>query len=452
MRGTPAEVALALQKQKSVWARLRINQLTYVEVNLEDHVGKDVMLEASWGEDSPDSPCGTATFNLIREVGTLNLSPLMETSAFNAGSGGYFPRLWPAASIYLDTATVPKGVTPSEAHYKNVFTGRLDTINIAADEKSMQLTCRDWGGWYINRWIRPSDPSVNGVKFGASGGQAVESAMQDILDYVYGSTFIGGTLVHFANLYVPVSPSWFILEYAQEKMAVLEALRNNLALQFGWDVRFRYDSFPGGDDTFKLTLWDGGASKEVSPGVLAPDVEIGPGQYYKITDLSISDNDIRNVCDIWYGNRQLYTAFDSASVIQYGERYMELVEPRSSNVNTLIEAQRLGGRVMSDLAQPAATHSIELPYFWPIQMGDVHKYLPDDRRYSSPQILSVVGYRHTISASQLRTIVNTRGKPAVAFREWFTGQPQMTFVSTTDPVGPARENAIHFKVDSIAFP
>lgn len=216
-------------------------------------------------------------------------------------------------------------------------------------------------------------------------------------------------------LYTPTSPGWMIREYEQPRVLPLDALRQ-LALQIGWDVRFRYDAA----GVFRLTFDEPARTKTV------PDTDFGPTEYLDARQLDVTDANIRNVVRVYYtdaatGTRLFEERSDAASIARYGRRYMELAEDAASNIDSAAEAGALADAAVSDLATPDAEQAIETMFFWPAELGDLYAFQPNGVHYDTEQRFAVSRLDWSLGASGPgtgRTTIAVRGKPAGAYRRW----------------------------------
>lgn len=428
-----------------VWVRLSLNRYTYFETRISDPGANDVLVSVQMGEDI-DSPCGAATITLFRRNGLLNLSPLV-ASAYTAGR---VPLLYPGSYWKLETSIDVPG-TGGPANWFEIMSGRVDKVNIANDETTMSLTCRDNGGFFINDWLWPKTGSPEegqgALKFG-TGTARLDILFQDILNYVYG-TFAnpGGGFTNAVSLFVPEVPNFFVAEYPQALGPVLQILQDKALNTIGWDCRFRYDS----SETSKLTL------VPVHRTLGIPNAFIADSEILSIKALEIDDSDLRNLIEGFASDRSIFFSdFNATSALDYGIKPMRIAEDRAGHIDTMPELQTLVGAAASDLNWPSATHDIDLLY-WPcVQLQDVYQFYAP-QYHDQIQAFSVTGFQHELSVDRFRTTIQSRGnpagaKPAAAYKRWVGGSPRMVHVSLTEPVGTAEERALWIKVSDLAFP
>lgn len=386
-------------------------------VDLTDLYGIDWVRSATIRE-GVDSIMASATIELTREYEELSLAGMMTGSRVNAAS----TVVDIAREIKIETATIGGDDAPASGDWVLVFHGFVDDIDFGGNNPVMRLICRDKGAELADTFIE----SV--AIYGSAGGQAVQTAMQNILNANLGSP---------PTLYVPTSPGWNILEYKQDKEPVLSAVRK-LADQIGWDLRYKWRS---GTAQYELTLY-------------APDRALVGGslrtfdsaEYYSVTQAAISRKNIRNRIKITYSDptqeirdvggspyRCTYIAEDAASKTKYGTRYMEIAESSSSNIDSAAEAQVMAENIRDDLKEPTLTHVIELPYFWPAELADYYTFAANGTHYDTNQSLAVVGFTHSLTRDKCRTTLETRGRPSAGTRRWLEieGRPG---------VGPATDD------------
>jgi hypothetical protein len=356
-----------------------------------------------WGEHI-DQPVGSGSVTLkrsVRGISVKSLSPLMQTSIVNRLDDGvtYAPILDAARAIRVLTAiNIPGTGRPgsSSPDWKEVFRGKID--DIAWESDPVVIAMRDDGAPLLDAFIE--DERI----YGTVAGIAVQTEMQKILD---DNMSIGAY-----SLVTPVNPLWNVTQWAQDQTHVLEALRA-LAMQIGHDVRFVWDA----SNNFVLTFSLPQRAKD------AWDAVFGPDEYFDVTQLSVSDADVRNVGKGRFFDKATQTVqtilrTNDASIARYGRRYMEIVEGATSNIDSAAEMTAMLDAMLADLALPIAEQSISTSYFWPAQLGDLYMYRANGVHYDTDQLYALVGYEHAAQDGEIVTTMTSRGKPAGAYREW----------------------------------
>ncbi|MBA3853328.1 MAG: hypothetical protein C0503_02875 [Gemmatimonas sp.] len=413
-------------------------QAHFVKVEVRDSDGewrdlsalsglKDWLLSVSIECERLDQPVSQATVSLRRD-GPLGdtLAPLMEASPHNRNlADAYAPLLDYGAPIRIGVIVVQRdesegfapgllrllteageliltedefGLVTESIPFVPVFEGRIDRVTWQGDP--IQIFCSDLGAWLMDTQIEAID------EYGDEEGVPVEEVMQDILNAW--PSVLGGVLLH-----VPVSPGWLVRRFEQDRVKVLEAIRA-LALQIGWDVRYRYAD----DGVFRLTLYEPDRTADT------PVFTIGADRYYDVRQLEVKLDDIRNVVAVKYitpeGVSGVQVATDAASVARVGRRYMEIQEAAASNIDSAAEALALAEAAVHDLSVPPVDKEVEIDLCWPLQKDDVVGFSPNGVHYDEAQQYAVVGLRHELSNATGRTTVQLRGAVAGAYREWLT--------------------------------
>lgn len=358
--------------------------------DLTDFLDRDWVTSVSWGE-TIDEPISELRFDLIRESGSVSLSPFRGDSLANDGGSA----IDAGRGIRLYTATTEHGVAPVSGDWKLVFEGVIDSFDAA---KSFQGIARDLAGELVDRQIKER------LQYGSEEGTPIETVMQDILD-AWAPDF---------TLRTPIIPGFLITSYWQDKMSVWDAIRT-LAGLIGWDVRMRWD-----EDTssFRLTFF------EPDRDATLPVWTIRPDRYFDVTRLGVDRTNVRNVVRISYTDsenddeRAFVEDDDAASIARYGERWMEIEEASDSPINTEAEALQLLAAALSDLSTPTVEQEIEMPYFWKVQLGDFGRFEANDVHYDDDQDLAVTSIRHELSPGRERTVLGVRGKPVGFYRDW----------------------------------
>lgn len=445
--------------------------------DVASYPGFNALETASWGEDV-DGPHATADVVLLAHAEKWSVSPLISAAAVNRGFN-------PAASYaaFLDlnrelriSVAVGGGDGPVGT-YLVVFHGRIDTIDAGGER--LQLACRSLSGALHDTWIEeervysfgtvsgnpvsmrvwapstaystsdyilPTEAKRNGRFYkcttaGTSGtteptwptsstvadgtathtyqsttstaGNLVEKVMQNILDDNGFSSVV---------LYTPTPSTWAIKQFLQKREPVFDAL-TNLAMQIGWQVRYKWRS---GTGQFELTFSQPDRAKSAVDRVFAAS------DYAGIPRLALDLSSIRTTVRVRYPNaasldpagnptRAVVTRTDSTAETKYGRRFMEISEADSSQIDSSTEATAMADAALADLKDPKVEQSVDLLGGFPfVELGDLYRFTANGYHYDADQELAVFGYRHEANgAGVMSTRLDCRGKPSGAFSGWF---------------------------------
>jgi hypothetical protein len=343
-----------------------------------------------------DQPVASGSVTLRREAGGQSLSPLVASSALNIVGGSYSPLLYAGRRCRLSGAVALPGDAPT---WKLLCNGKIDRVDWHSSESEVVVEFRDLGSLLLDAFIEVAD-----VEYGSLAGVPAQVVMQQLID----ATYPGVTLT------VIDDPLFAISLYKQAQSGLLEAIRN-VALQYGGDVRYRFDP----SDASTLQAWMPNRAKSL------PDWTIGPSEYDDITALTVSDSDIRNIIKVPYidgvtGLPASVTVTSAPSIALFGRRFMQITEDATSQIDTLGEASAMAGFALSDLAAPKADHEIKTRFFWPVQIADLGAFTSNNVHYNTDQLLAVVSFKHSFENGQWDTTIKTRGNPAAANRGWLT--------------------------------
>jgi hypothetical protein len=368
---------------------------TWVELTNLD--GRDWFFSADRKE-SVDQPCASLSVTLHREMGPLSLAPLMEKSPLNLVGGVYTPMIDAWRRIRLYTAMMPHGVAPSSGDWRLRFDGRIDDFDAGGDDGTLKLECRDRGA-ELDVFIRSVEV------YGSDGGSSLESQMQAMLTTVMG--------VSSPTLYTPVSPGWNVHVWQQEEACLRDALRK-LAQQIGWDVRYAWRA---ATSQYELTLYCPDRTKAV------PDLTLGPGQYHLIPSSKIGRERVRNQVKIEYtdratGTRQTYYVEDAASRERFGDLYCGVGEASTSNIDSPVEAAKMGNGILSDLSTPQLEQTADMPYLYAVELGDLVRFSGNGVQFDGNKDLAVISISDHLSREACTTALGLRGKPAGGYERW----------------------------------
>jgi hypothetical protein len=163
----------------------------------------------------------------------------------------------------------------------------------------------------------------------------------------------------------------------------------------------------------------------------------------------VSRNTVRNVLKVTVNDSARTTVEDAdhASIDLYGRAFIEFSELGiGSYINTSEEGFNLLLYAKSDLSQPKATMEVPLPYFWPLELNDLVRFPANSVHHDTDLTLAVTGFTHILSEDgDASTVIQTRGRPAAANRDWRYNKPIDKICRPTDPVGTARPGTIWLK-------
>lgn len=379
----------------------------HARLEVEDSTGGFGVIDGSWLESMRwswdiDQPVGQMLIDIRRDDGQStgkSFAPLDEESTFNVNStAGYAPLLDAGREIRVYTAVRELGsAAPNTSEYDYVFNGEIDRV--AWPQSPLQITARSKLLASANdRWIETT------TVYGASSGDAVENVIQDLLD---DWTDLGTTLL------VSSSPGFVVTKYEQQQQSVLQAM-TVLSQLIGWDIREVYDE---ASSAWRLEFSEPNRTATSSDISYTFDASL----YRDVRQMEIDRLDVRNYISVLYGpasSRGEVTADSTDSIAKYGRRWAQVQEADDSPISTSSEAQTLADAMLSDLKDPIAEQEIELPYWWPAEIGDYYGFLGNDIHYSTDQYFAVTSIRHDLRKDQQRTSIRVRGKPAGQYLRW----------------------------------
>lgn len=419
----------------------------------------------------------TATVRLFRSEGLLSLSPLATPDALDPFSGA--PVVAVGRRLKVFVSVQPSDLVVSGVEIE-VFDGFVDEVTWPEDE--MEVICTDrraksrdtWierervyglcqganatKGAYIwkgdlfaialNDLVVPSDGKRNGHYYKATTVTSAQGTTEPAWPTGTGATVVSGgvtfteagtthattgvaveTLIQqliddnglssFATLQTPVSPSWNIKPFLQERMSVWDAIER-LAAQMGWTLRYEWN---GTLSRYELTLKEPARSSSTVARTFATTDEL------EVREASLDVYDIRNVVRVNFSNtsvggpqndpvRTYYDSTDSTSVTKYGRRFMEVQEADTSNIDTPTEAARMADAIRDDLSEPTCRITLTCPIDPFLELGDRVTIPADGFRWDAAQTLAIASIAMSITAAGATSTFGLRGKPAARMKGW----------------------------------
>jgi hypothetical protein len=408
---TGAEVAVLNNPERSVATRLQIQNIdgtwkTLTNLSGVGFSGLNFLKSVSWGTDI-DSPTWNGSVTLASEIqisplAKVSISPYMTTSPANVDDGGDPAPLIEGMRRIRWYTTVADLVGGSATEHK-VFDGYVVEVQHSGDDLSLSVS--DIGHALVIAQIESE-------RLYDATGVLLEDQIQTVLYDTMETS--APPLTADVSIAGDVTLS---SKYTQDRVKLMEAIRNLAQLTVGANVRYRWV----GED-MALTLWLPPRDATMLDG--SEDFTYDKDRMEPTVSFREKTDDIRNVGSIWYQDSDKKAVVEitynvQASINKYGRRYFEFREAATSQINTAPEATDFIKSAIDDLAQPKAEKQFTAPYNWAADIYDVYKLLPNDIYYSEPQWHAVTRIQHEITdGGRAVTTFDTRGNVAGYSRRW----------------------------------
>lgn len=348
-----------------------------------------------------DTPTASCVVTLNGGKGAASIHPGMTTATQNVG--GRLVDVARAFRVFL--AVMPLGVAagafPASPDWKLIHHGMIDTIDDTRGEV-VSFTGRDL--------MVPILDAVFGTTrtYGTAQGVAVETVLQSMLSDVLG----GAAPV----ITTPVSPAWLITASPMYTVKVgtgLYAAMKQLADQIGWRLWY------GVTGTTPTLFFTGPTRVPV-----AADWTIAASEVHDIASNRFSLEPVRNSVLVQFRDvanvPSTATATNAGSITAYGTRPMVVIEAKSSQLRTALQAQRMADAIVSDLALPLLTQTIVHQHaMWSVEPTDVLDVAANGVHFDAQQRLAVTSTRLEIGRDALcKATWTVRGSPASRGRGW----------------------------------
>lgn len=306
-----------------------------------------------------------------------------------------------------------------------LFNGVIDAVDLSGDSTTATVTCRDAiSATLQDRWIKAE--TIYGREEGRDIGLVIGDILRDWLGWG-DQLFVG-----FADFAITL--------WRQDPAPIATALEQ-LAALIGFHLRPFYNPQR---QAFLLELRDPVRSSTT------PDMTWPVALWRALARASEDLSDVRNVVEVFYkdgkdasGNYKFSAPVirtDSASVAKYGERWMQIKEGSTSQIDTLAEAEAFADAVLSDLSEPLLNLEIEVPLFPWIEVGDLARFAADGVYFGADQDVGVVAVRHVVTADSASTRLVCAGKRIAGRRRWLDREARPGQASTArkkKPLGSA---------------
>jgi hypothetical protein len=477
---TVAERAAVAAPHHGAFSKFEVQDADGVYRDYTQYLRTDWFTGASI-EESIDQNTMTLNATLLRETGTLSLSPFVAASLINRNAGGSYATAIDAWRKWrLSLAVMREGYPPTGTDWKETCQGRIDIIEWSGEQ--INITGRGEEAVLLDFWIATER------QYGSVGGIAMETVIQSLND---------NNLVALSPaLYTPVSPSYLMNAWTQQKGNLFPA-DVAVASKAGAVIRYRYDA----SDVNRLTLLK--PNRTATPG--SEVWTLSPSEYTKVLRVAIDKSGIRNFIKLRFvhptlgiqtviyphmagtgtvactagvatfsssqagiikaaadgsnteiivaGIAYTVTAFNgttgatllsqlatggvpafgasaftlhdtlsgagtTTSLSRFGRIDEEFDLSYDTQVNDSTKAQGMCDAIGSDQEFPDLEQQFETLGAWFIQLYDYGKFEANPQLYDSPQYGGVTRIRHDIADATIKTTIDVRGKPAGGYKTW----------------------------------
>lgn len=467
---TAADRSAASALRLGTFAKLEITDSTGAWVDVSTGLQRVDWLNSVTISDAIDRNAAQLSGSLLRDTGTLSLSPFRSDSLLNQVGGSYATMLDLWRRWRCSTATMREGYPPTGDDWKGLAEGRIDIIDI---QDEIQISGRSEEAVLIDKWIDCER------QYGSGGGIAMETVLQSMLDD-------NGIAV---TLYCPVSPGYNMNAWTQPKDSLYSAMAA-VAAKAGCVLRYRYDSA----GTYRLTLFKPNRTATVE------DWALGPWEYTALPQCKIDKTGIRNFIKLRYAHATLGTqtviyphmagtgtvacvagaaTFSSSqagvlqnganviiagipytvsafsgtttctllsqlstggiptfgasaftahgtlsggglttSITRFGRVDMEIDLSFDSQVNDATNAQAMCDAVGSDMEFPNLEQQFETPGFWFVQLHDYGRFYANGVQYDTDQLAGITSIVQDLRGGTVKSTLGARGKPAGRYTQW----------------------------------
>lgn len=223
------------------------------------------------------------------------------------------------------------------------------------------------------------------------------------------------TITYHDNQVVTVDTNWGTNPDSTTTYVIAKRLKSLDYPEWGTATAGAANTITDSSKSWTTNMWAGYKVRIVGGTGISQELTISSNTY---TALTVSSNWTVNPAS---GSKYaIYNSADSAATLEwYGQRFMEVTEGASSQIDTKTEARNMARAIYNDLSYPYTDLQIELDYFWPVELGDVYLFESNKEIFDNDLQLAVVGFTHNLSSTNNKTTLQLRGKPAGYKLGWF---------------------------------
>lgn len=389
---TLAERARMLTGPRQYHAKLRVRNTMGTWLDLSAYM-KSFSITGN-----TDDQMDRGTFVCHKTMNLGSIVPLMVSSPMNTDGGNFAPAVNSGNRIEFSIAVTAPLATPLLIDWHVMFTGRIDRPDWP-NRSELTMACRDLGAYLADNKIIETQHYEEAL---------LDERIQQVINANEGN----------ATLVVPNPPDWVVRAGDLEggDVPLLGKLRD-YAAQIAWDVRYEFTT----GDNFELVLYEVDRAKTV------PDMTFGPGTYTNIPVMGFDDEGVRNWVSIDFrdrvsGKRSRPSYKSPTSIDIFGRKPIQIRFTDTDDIDTFIEADRMGLGILNDLSIPPFDHAVECKLFWPVQRGDLLEFEANNNHYDEPQKFGVYAYEHSGGIKDkvftCDSVITVRGGPTGGYRRW----------------------------------
>lgn len=171
-----------------------------------------------------------------------------------------------------------------------------------------------------------------------------------------------------------------------------------------------------------------GGTRAGAAGKTTPDFTFEADEYFNVNKINEDIKNIRNKIRVTYDDkvngRTSVIVQDADSISTYGKAYMEVTERSGGQIDSGTEATGYAQAILNDLAYPEVDVEVTLPYFWPVEEGDLIRLKANGIHFDADQDLFVISIRdaHPGYDKPAVTLLQLRGKPSAGVKRWLQVQ------------------------------
>lgn len=397
--------------------------------NLSESYGGDWVLEIDADIPTPDVTVTQFTIRLLRSDGGISLAPGIAASALNrVQTVSFSPLAHPGRQVRVWAYCAAPGEARTAAVWHLWQQGFVRNASWVED---VVLECVS-----LDDKIQRSHIKEKEKRGSAAPGTPMPVEFQGLLDRWLGAGNV--------TLLTEDDPEYGVGFYETEPGSLGDFLLSQ-ARRPAWDLRYRWSD---AENDFRYTLYLPPRDKT------APDITLSPDLVFDVPGLSVSDEHVRNsFTHTWRDavSRKVVKITDrnDASIADYDEVWMGIVEDEDSPINDEVKSRALLAYAKNDLGQPPTEKRVRIPFLPFLTLHHMIRTEADGAMFDYAQDYSVVGGTHHVGEDDLYSLPNLRGGTPVgmyyAWKRRANGNTSVHdwLIELVEPVG-ALETATHF--------
>ena len=346
-----------------------------------------------------DSPIGSGTVSLARQVNGVSLAPLVTASPLNIDGVTYTPALDFGREITIVAGIAAPGSTFDTDDYVTLMRGITDDIEWPRKVGDVTVPFRDFSGRLGDTMMRSQQ------RYGSEGGVDALEVMQAYVDVHMGAG-------QYTITDLTVGDRFLVTDWTPSDVYVMEGLGQVALMWGGKEIR----QVEGTSEALLAVV-------EPNRTIEDADYAIGPDTYIDVSAISTAGKYLRTIVRGRAVDKETGETITSQLPMEedvdtdplvnlYGPIFFQFDEEQAKGIDTQGELDAMVAAIYADLSTPPFPMEISTKFCPFVRVGDYVEWLPDTILRDESLKAAVLSYAHESNGPGIvRTLWRVAGKP-----------------------------------------